>query len=63
MNIDLLTVDASRTEVLEKQTTARALADAFYQKIEAEDAKIGAYLALSKDRSWQTLWLYMTRPW
>ena len=32
MNIDLLTVDASRTEVLEKQTTALALADASCEK-------------------------------
>ncbi len=52
MNIDLLTVDASRTEVLEKQTTAKALTEAFYRKIEAEDAKIGAYLALSKHRAY-----------
>ena len=44
MNIDLLTVDSARTAVLEKQTTATALVDAFYQKIDAEDAAIGAYL-------------------
>ena len=53
MNIDPLTVDSARTAVLEKQTTATALVDAFYQKIEAEDAAIGAYLTLSKERAYQ----------
>ena len=53
MNIDLLTVDAARTAVLEKQTTAADLVDAFYAKIEAEDAAIGAYLTLCKERAYQ----------
>ena len=52
MNIDPLTVDSARTAVLEKQTTATALADAFYQKIEAEDGAIGAYLALCQERAY-----------
>jgi aspartyl-tRNA(Asn)/glutamyl-tRNA(Gln) amidotransferase subunit A len=52
MNIDLLTVESTRVAVLEKQTTATALADAFYAKIEAEDPKIGAYLTLCKDRAY-----------
>src|SRR6516225_865221 len=51
MNIELLTVDSARTAVLEKQITAAALVDAFYQKIEAEDPSIGAYLTLCKDRA------------
>jgi aspartyl-tRNA(Asn)/glutamyl-tRNA(Gln) amidotransferase subunit A len=53
MNIDLLTIDAARTAVLEKQTTASALVDAFYRKIEAEDGAIGAYLTLCKERAYQ----------
>src|SRR5450755_2254316 len=53
MNIDLLTVDSARTAILEKQTTATALVDAFYQKIDAEDAAIGAYLTLCKERAYQ----------
>ena len=53
MNIDLLTVDSARTAVLEKQTTATALVDAFYRKIDAEDAAIGAYLTLCKERAYQ----------
>src|SRR5271165_3683109 len=50
-NLDILTVDAARTAVLEKQTTAGALVDAYYKKIEAEDPAIGAYLTLCKERA------------
>ncbi len=52
MNVELLTVRSARTAVLEKQTTATALVDAFYAKIAAEDAEIGAYLTLSKERAY-----------
>jgi aspartyl-tRNA(Asn)/glutamyl-tRNA(Gln) amidotransferase subunit A len=53
MNIDLLTVESTRTALLEKQTTAAALVDAFYKKIEVEDGAIGAYLTLSKERAYR----------
>ena len=53
MNLDPLTVDSARTAVLEKQTTATALVEAFFQKIEAEDAAIGAYLTLCQERAYQ----------
>ncbi len=53
MSLDPLTVDSVRTAVLEKQTTATALVEAFYQKIEAKDAAIGAYLTLSQERAYQ----------
>ena len=53
MNLDLLTVESAQTAVLEKQTTATALVDAFYEKIDAEDAAIGAYLTLCKERAYQ----------
>src|SRR3974390_738639 len=53
MNLDPITVDSARTAVLEKQTTATALVDAFYQKIEAEDGAIGAYLTLCQERALQ----------
>ena len=48
-----LTVDSARTAVLEKQTTATELVDAFYAKIDAEDGAIGAYLTLCKERAYQ----------
>ncbi len=53
MNLDLLTVESTQTAVLEKQTTATALVDAFYQKIDTEDGAIGAYLTLCKERAYQ----------
>jgi aspartyl-tRNA(Asn)/glutamyl-tRNA(Gln) amidotransferase subunit A len=52
MNIHALTVHAARTAVLEKQTTACAMVDAFYEKIETADPTIGAYLTLCKDRAY-----------
>ncbi|HYE25834.1 MAG TPA: Asp-tRNA(Asn)/Glu-tRNA(Gln) amidotransferase subunit GatA [Clostridia bacterium] len=51
MDINLLTIDAAREAVQRRQTTATALAEAFYAKIEAEDPGIGAYLTLSKERA------------
>src|SRR5580704_6859683 len=53
MDLDVLTVASTRAAVAEKQTTATALVDAFYAKIEAEDPAIGAYLTLSKDRAYR----------
>ena len=51
MDLGLLTIDVARSAIQERKTTATALAEAHYRKIEAEDAEIGAYLALSKDRA------------
>src|SRR5581483_10973933 len=51
MDLNLLTVESARTAVLERQTTAAALADAFFQKIQTEDAEIGAYLTITRDRA------------
>ena len=53
MNLDPLTVDSARTAVLEKQTTATTLVEAFYEKIEAEDAALGAYLTLCREHAYQ----------
>ena len=49
MNIDLLTIDRARDLVARKETTATALAEAFYGKIATEDEKIGAFLTLSEE--------------
>jgi aspartyl-tRNA(Asn)/glutamyl-tRNA(Gln) amidotransferase subunit A len=46
-----LTIDAARAAVQERRTTATALAEDFYQRIEKQDPLIGAYLTLSKDRA------------
>ena len=51
MNLSLLTIDAARSAVQERKISAVALAESFYAKIEADDPKIGAFLALSRDRA------------
>src|SRR5882757_3075564 len=51
MDITSLTIDAARSAVQERKTTATALAETFYAKIEKVDPQIGAFLTLSKDRA------------
>ncbi len=51
MNVTGLTIDSVRTAIAERKTTATALAEAYYAKIEADDPNIGAYLILSKERA------------
>src|SRR4051812_35346531 len=51
MNLNNLTIDAARSAVAERKTSATALAEAYFAKIESDDPQIGAYLALSKERA------------
>jgi aspartyl-tRNA(Asn)/glutamyl-tRNA(Gln) amidotransferase subunit A len=51
MDSQSLTVDATRAAIQERSTTATALAEQFYQRIEKQDSLIGAYLTLSKERA------------
>ncbi len=56
MNLSGLTIDAARTAIQERKTTAAALVDAHYARIASEDDasdsnKIGSYLTLSKERA------------
>jgi aspartyl-tRNA(Asn)/glutamyl-tRNA(Gln) amidotransferase subunit A len=51
MDLNLLTIDAARSAVQERETSATALAESFYAKIESDDPKIGAFLTLSKERA------------
>ena len=51
MKTDLLTIDSTRELVARKETTAAALAEAFYKRIAADDEKIGAFLTLSRERA------------
>src|SRR6202046_1297405 len=46
-----LTIHATRTSIQERRTTALALAEAHYARIQEEDGKIGAYLTLCKERA------------
>jgi len=50
MNLTGLTIDAARAAISQGKTSALALAEAFYAKIDSDDPKIGAYLILSKER-------------
>jgi aspartyl-tRNA(Asn)/glutamyl-tRNA(Gln) amidotransferase subunit A len=50
MNLDGLTIDAARSAVAERKTSALALAETYYARIERDDPKIGAYLLLARER-------------
>ncbi len=51
MDLNLLTIDAARSAVQERKTSAASLAELFYAKIQSDDPKIGAFLTLCKDRA------------
>src|SRR5580704_3814882 len=51
MQLAQLTIDAARSAVQERKTTALALAEAHYAHIQKEDGQIGAYLTLCKERA------------
>jgi aspartyl-tRNA(Asn)/glutamyl-tRNA(Gln) amidotransferase subunit A len=51
MNLTGLTIDSARSAIADRKTSAAALAEEFYAKIESDDPKIGAYLILSKARA------------
>jgi len=51
MDLQELTIDTARTAVQERKTSALALAEAHYARIQKEDGQIGAFLTLSKERA------------
>lgn len=51
MNTNLLTIDFARDLILRKEHTATALVGSFYDKIEAQDRDIHAYLSLTQERA------------
>ena len=51
MDVISLTIDAARSAIQERKTTALALAEAHYARIQKEDGQIGAFLTLSKERA------------
>jgi aspartyl-tRNA(Asn)/glutamyl-tRNA(Gln) amidotransferase subunit A len=53
MELTSLTIDAARTAVQARTTTALAFAEAHYARIKQEDGQIGAFLTLSKERALQ----------
>ena len=53
MDLTSLTIDSVRSAIQERKTTARAVAEAHYDRIQKEDGQIGAYLTLSKERAFE----------
>jgi aspartyl-tRNA(Asn)/glutamyl-tRNA(Gln) amidotransferase subunit A len=51
MELSSLTIDAARSAIQDRTTTATALAESLYEKIASDDPQIGAYLTLSKERA------------
>jgi aspartyl-tRNA(Asn)/glutamyl-tRNA(Gln) amidotransferase subunit A len=51
MDLHKLTIDATRTAIQERKTTAFAIAEECYVRIQKDDGQIGAFLTLSKDRA------------
>jgi Asp-tRNA(Asn)/Glu-tRNA(Gln) amidotransferase A subunit family amidase len=51
MELTSLTIDAARSAVQARTTTALALAEAHFARIQREDGQIGAFLTLSKERA------------
>ncbi|MEO5936171.1 MAG: Asp-tRNA(Asn)/Glu-tRNA(Gln) amidotransferase subunit GatA [Terriglobales bacterium] len=50
-NLNLLTIVSTRTAVEQRQLNAGSLVEGFYQKIEAEDKDVRAFLTLSRERA------------
>src|ERR1700741_406235 len=53
MKLTSLTIDGARTAVQERKTTALALAEVHYARIQIEDGQIGAFLTLCKERAFE----------
>ena len=51
MDLSRLTVDSVRSAIGERRTTALALAEQHYKRIQDDDGEIGAFLALSRERA------------
>ncbi|HYG99065.1 MAG TPA: Asp-tRNA(Asn)/Glu-tRNA(Gln) amidotransferase subunit GatA [Terriglobales bacterium] len=51
IDLNLLTIDATRTAIQERQITSTALTEAFLEKVEQEDGPMGAYLLTCRERA------------
>jgi aspartyl-tRNA(Asn)/glutamyl-tRNA(Gln) amidotransferase subunit A len=51
MQLTQLNVDAARSAIQERKTTALAVTEAHYARIQQEDGQIGAFLTLCKERA------------
>jgi aspartyl-tRNA(Asn)/glutamyl-tRNA(Gln) amidotransferase subunit A len=51
MKIDGLTIDGARAAIAAGETTATALAESHYARIESHDSEINSFLAMSRERA------------
>ena len=51
MDLTRLTIDAARSSIQQRKSTALALAEAHYERIQEKDEQIGAFLTLCKERA------------
>ena len=51
MNLNTLTIEEARSSIAKGETSAAALAELFYEKIQQDDPAIGAYLTLCRERA------------
>jgi len=51
MNLDSLSIDAARSRIQQGETTALALAEAHFARIQEKDGEVGAFLTLCRDRA------------
>src|SRR5207248_7696813 len=51
MNLNTLTIEEARFAIAKGETTATALTELFYKKIQQDDPAIGAYLTLCRERA------------
>ncbi len=51
MEMNQLTIEATRTAIQQRRTTSMALVESFYNRIQKEDSTIGAYLTLTRERA------------
>jgi aspartyl-tRNA(Asn)/glutamyl-tRNA(Gln) amidotransferase subunit A len=51
MNLNTLTIEEARSAIANGETSATALTELFYEKIQQDDSAIGAYLTLCRERA------------
>src|ERR1700756_17588 len=51
MDLNRLTIGTARSAIQNRTTTSMALVESFYARIQKEDAQIGAYLTLTRERA------------
>src|SRR5262250_1026852 len=51
MDLNQLTIDSARSAIQERKTTAMALVESHYERIQKEDSSIGAFLTLTRERA------------